>query len=94
LPDAELAIESDPCTFTDSMVHQIGSLHFNRASFGVQAFDAKVQAANGFSRPKWSSARPGVFTLPACRTSISTSSTSRLIKMRRRFVELSNDVSR
>ena len=44
--------------------------------------------------PKWSSARPEVFALPACRTSISTLSTGRLIKMRRRFVELSNDASR
>jgi oxygen-independent coproporphyrinogen III oxidase len=45
LPDAELAIESDPRTLTDSMIDQIGSLHFNRASFGVQEFDRKVQAA-------------------------------------------------
>jgi oxygen-independent coproporphyrinogen-3 oxidase len=45
LPDAEIAIESDPRTLTDSMVQQIGSLHFNRASFGVQEFDPKVQAA-------------------------------------------------
>jgi oxygen-independent coproporphyrinogen-3 oxidase len=45
LPDAEVAIESDPRTLTDSMINQIGSLHFNRASFGVQEFDPKVQAA-------------------------------------------------
>jgi len=45
LPDAEIAIESDPRTLTDSMIQQIGSLHFNRASFGVQEFDPKVQAA-------------------------------------------------
>jgi oxygen-independent coproporphyrinogen III oxidase len=45
LPDAEIAIESDPRTLTDSMIRQIGSLHFNRASFGVQEFDPKVQAA-------------------------------------------------
>jgi oxygen-independent coproporphyrinogen-3 oxidase len=45
LPDAEIAIESDPRTLTDSMIHQIGALHFNRASFGVQEFDPKVQAA-------------------------------------------------
>jgi oxygen-independent coproporphyrinogen-3 oxidase len=45
LPDAELAIESDPRTLTDSMIDQIGSLHFNRASFGVREFDRKVQAA-------------------------------------------------
>ena len=45
LPDAEIAIESDPRTLTDPMIQQIGSLHFNRASFGVQEFDPKVQAA-------------------------------------------------
>src|SRR6202158_3715675 len=45
LPDAEIAIESDPRTLTDAMIGQIGSLHFNRASFGVQEFDPKVQAA-------------------------------------------------
>jgi oxygen-independent coproporphyrinogen-3 oxidase len=45
LPDAEIAIESDPRTLTDAMIEQIGSLHFNRASFGVQEFDPKVQAA-------------------------------------------------
>ena len=45
LPDAEIAIESDPRTLSDSMIERIGSLHFNRASFGVQEFDPKVQAA-------------------------------------------------
>jgi oxygen-independent coproporphyrinogen-3 oxidase len=45
LPNAEIAIESDPRTLTDAMIGQIGSLHFNRASFGVQEFDPKVQAA-------------------------------------------------
>ncbi|MFL6828088.1 MAG: oxygen-independent coproporphyrinogen III oxidase [Bradyrhizobium sp.] len=44
-PDAEVAIESDPRTLADSMIQQIGALHFNRASFGVQEFDPKVQAA-------------------------------------------------
>jgi oxygen-independent coproporphyrinogen III oxidase len=44
-PDAEIAIESDPRTLTDSMIQQIGALHFNRASFGVQEFDPRVQAA-------------------------------------------------
>jgi oxygen-independent coproporphyrinogen-3 oxidase len=43
--DAEIAIESDPRTLTDSMIQQIGALHFNRASFGVQEFDPQVQAA-------------------------------------------------
>jgi oxygen-independent coproporphyrinogen III oxidase len=45
LANAEIAIESDPRTLTDAMIGQIGSLHFNRASFGVQEFDPKVQAA-------------------------------------------------
>lgn len=44
-PGAELAIESDPRTLTDAMIEQIGALGFNRASFGVQEFDPKVQAA-------------------------------------------------
>jgi oxygen-independent coproporphyrinogen-3 oxidase len=45
LPDAEIAIESDPRTLSDAMIEQIGLLGFNRASFGVQEFDPKVQAA-------------------------------------------------
>lgn len=45
LPDAEIAIESDPRTLTDAMIQQIGSLRFNRASFGVQEFDPEVQSA-------------------------------------------------
>jgi oxygen-independent coproporphyrinogen III oxidase len=45
LPNAEIAIESDPRTLTDAMIGQIGGLHFNRASFGVQEFDARVQTA-------------------------------------------------
>lgn len=44
-PDAEIAIESDPRTLADNMIRQIGALGFNRASFGVQEFDPKVQAA-------------------------------------------------
>ncbi|SFK57865.1 oxygen-independent coproporphyrinogen III oxidase [Methylocapsa palsarum] len=44
-PNAELAIEGDPRTLTDDMIQQIGALGFNRASFGVQEFDPKVQAA-------------------------------------------------
>ena len=43
--DAEIAIESDPRTLADEMIERIGALHFNRASFGVQEFDPKVQAA-------------------------------------------------
>ena len=45
LPNAEIAIESDPRTLADSMIQRIGALGFNRASFGVQEFDPKVQAA-------------------------------------------------
>lgn len=45
LPDAELAIESDPRTLTSEMTRRIGQLGFTRASFGVQEFDARVQAA-------------------------------------------------
>ena len=43
--DAELAIESDPRTLSDEMIARIGKLGFTRASFGVQEFDPKVQAA-------------------------------------------------
>jgi oxygen-independent coproporphyrinogen III oxidase len=42
---AEIALESDPRTLADEMIRQIGALGFNRASFGVQEFDPKVQAA-------------------------------------------------
>lgn len=44
-PDAERAIESDPRTLTDTMIEMLGALGFNRASFGIQEFDPKVQAA-------------------------------------------------
>ena len=44
-PSAELAIESDPRTLTPEMIARIGQLGFTRASFGVQEFDLKVQAA-------------------------------------------------
>ena len=42
---AEIAIESDPRTLTAEMIERIGALGFNRASFGVQEFDPKVQRA-------------------------------------------------
>jgi oxygen-independent coproporphyrinogen-3 oxidase len=52
-PGAELAIESDPRTLSDAMIGEIGALGFNRASFGVQEFDPKVQAAiNRIQPPK------------------------------------------
>lgn len=44
-PKAELAIESDPRTLSEDMIARIGALGFNRASFGVQEFDPKVQKA-------------------------------------------------
>jgi oxygen-independent coproporphyrinogen-3 oxidase len=45
LPDAELAIESDPRHLPAEMIDRIGALGFTRASFGVQEFDASVQMA-------------------------------------------------
>ncbi len=45
LPDAELAIESDPRTLTEAMIGRLGEVGFNRASFGVQEFDPEVQQA-------------------------------------------------
>jgi oxygen-independent coproporphyrinogen-3 oxidase len=42
---AELAIESDPRTLSAEMIGMIGAVGFTRASFGVQEFDPKVQAA-------------------------------------------------
>lgn len=45
LPGAELAIESDPRTLTQDMIETIGALGFTRASFGIQEFDPRVQAA-------------------------------------------------
>ncbi len=44
-PDAEIALESDPRTLTETMIERIGVLGFTRASFGVQEFDPKVQEA-------------------------------------------------
>lgn len=44
-PDAEIAIECDPRTLSDDMAQCIGALGFNRASFGVQEFHPRVQAA-------------------------------------------------
>ena len=52
LPDAELAIESDPRTLRSDMIDCIGELGFTRASFGVQEFDVNVQnAINRFQPP-------------------------------------------
>lgn len=43
--DAELAVECDPRTLAKAMIERIGTLGFTRASFGVQEFDPRVQAA-------------------------------------------------
>jgi oxygen-independent coproporphyrinogen-3 oxidase len=42
-PDAEIAVEIDPRTLEDDMTWALGELGFNRASLGVQEFDATVQ---------------------------------------------------
>lgn len=42
---AELAVECDPRTLRKDMIERIGALGFTRASFGVQEFDPRVQAA-------------------------------------------------
>jgi len=52
LPDAEIAIECDPRTLTPEMALRLGELGFNRASFGVQEFDPKVQAAINRIQPQ------------------------------------------
>jgi len=44
-PDAELSIEVDPRTVTSSRLAVLAGMGFNRISFGVQDFDAQVQAA-------------------------------------------------
>ena len=45
LPDAEIAIECDPRSFDPEKAVALRALGFNRASFGVQEFDPRVQAA-------------------------------------------------
>lgn len=42
---AELAVECDPRTLSQEMIDRMGHQGFTRASFGVQEFDPKVQAA-------------------------------------------------
>lgn len=44
-PDAELGVEIDPRTVNPGTLAHLGSLGFNRTSFGVQDFDPDVQAA-------------------------------------------------
>lgn len=45
LPDAEIAVEIDPRTLTESMTDTLGYCGVNRASLGVQSFDPAVQCA-------------------------------------------------
>ena len=45
LPEAEIAIEIDPRTLTTEMVEALALAGVNRASLGVQSFDASVQVA-------------------------------------------------
>ncbi|MEO5337556.1 MAG: oxygen-independent coproporphyrinogen III oxidase [Magnetospirillum sp. WYHS-4] len=44
-PDAEIAVELDPRTATEDYVKALAAAGVNRASIGVQDFDAEVQAA-------------------------------------------------
>lgn len=44
-PKAEIAVETDPRTLTPSMAQALGAGGVNRASLGVQSFDARVQKA-------------------------------------------------
>ena len=45
LPEAELAVEIDPRTMTPAMADALAGAGINRVSFGIQDFNAKVQAA-------------------------------------------------
>lgn len=45
VPGAEIAAEIDPRTLTSEMTAAIGAAGINRASLGVQSFDARVQTA-------------------------------------------------
>ena len=49
--DAEIAVEIDPRTLTDTMVAMLGDLGFSRASLGVQEFDPTVQKAINREQP-------------------------------------------
>jgi oxygen-independent coproporphyrinogen III oxidase len=45
LPSAEIAVEIDPRTLTEQMIHALALGGVNRASLGVQSFDPTVQRA-------------------------------------------------
>ena len=49
--------DRDPRTLSESMIERIGQIGFNRASFGVQEFDRKVQAAINRIQPPETVAR-------------------------------------
>ncbi|MFC5356015.1 oxygen-independent coproporphyrinogen III oxidase [Azospirillum himalayense] len=51
-PDAEIAVEIDPRTLTREMAEALGRAGVNRASLGVQDFDAAVQAAINRIQPQ------------------------------------------
>ncbi|WP_247889171.1 oxygen-independent coproporphyrinogen III oxidase, partial [Azospirillum brasilense] len=51
-PDAEIAVEIDPRTLTRAMAEALGRAGVNRASLGVQDFDAAVQAAINRIQPR------------------------------------------
>lgn len=51
-PDAEIAVEIDPRTLTREMAEALGRAGVNRASLGVQDFDADVQAAINRIQPR------------------------------------------
>ncbi|WP_114861775.1 oxygen-independent coproporphyrinogen III oxidase [Azospirillum brasilense] len=51
-PDAEIAVEIDPRTLTRDMAEALGRAGVNRASLGVQDFDAAVQAAINRIQPR------------------------------------------
>jgi len=44
-PDAEVAVEIDPRTLSDDVIAALAAARVSRVSFGVQDFDARVQAA-------------------------------------------------
>lgn len=51
-PGAEIAIEIDPRIFSPDMAARLARLGFNRASIGVQTFDATVQARINRIQPR------------------------------------------
>lgn len=52
VPEAEIAVEIDPRTLTESMAKALGRSGVNRASLGVQDFDQTVQEAINRIQPR------------------------------------------